>query len=189
MERTATIKLDIDGVMRDCVTPLLDIYNAEFGESVVYADIKDWDIGKFLKHNKKYGEYFAKHPVEIFENSPMYHENIPEVVKALQEKYIIHVTTNQFKGLEGHTINWLHNNNIPYDNISFARDKTIISGGMLIDDGLHNLEASVKNGETAICFDQPWNQEWKGHRIKRLDELLSDGIIHTTKYYDMNRNR
>ena len=35
-----TIKLDVDGVLRDCVTPLLKEYNAMFNKNVKYDDIK-----------------------------------------------------------------------------------------------------------------------------------------------------
>ena len=55
--------------------------------------------------------------------------------------------------------------------MSFAKDKRVIAGDILIDDGIHNLEASVDT-EIPICFNQPWNKEWKGLRINKLEELI-----------------
>jgi len=167
--RRTTIKLDVDGVLRDCVTPLLDIYNKKHDDNVKYSEIKGWDIGQYLKKDEEYKNYFTKYPEQIFRDAPMYNPNTVEILKSIQEKYKIHITTSQFKGLEGHTVTWLHKHNIPYDYLSFAKDKNVVTGDILVDDGVHNLEAS--NTETNICFTQPWNSEWKGDRVNSLEEL------------------
>ena len=167
--RKTTIKLDVDGVLRDCVTPLLDIYNKKHDDNVKYSEIKSWDIGQYLKKDEEYKNYFTKYPEQIFRDSPMYNPDTASILKSIQEKYKIHITTHQFKGLENYTVEWLHKNNIPYDYISFAKDKNVVKGNILIDDGVHNLDGDL--GEVQICYSQPWNTEWKGLRVYGLEEL------------------
>jgi len=169
-----TIKLDVDGVLRDVVTPLLEIYNDTYKDNVKHDDIIEWDISKFLKYDAKYNNMFAEYPEHIFRDGKLYNPNTSRILRELQTEYNIHITTHQFKGLEIYTVEWLYKHKIPYDYLSFAKDKTRIRGDFLIDDGEHNLNTSL-SFEEAICFDQPWNQKWNGRRIKTLDELIKRG--------------
>lgn len=172
-----TIKLDIDGVLRDCVTPLLDIYNKKFKENVKYENIAGWDIGEYLTKDPNYAKYFTEYPNEIFRDGPLYNPDTSEILNKINEKYDIHIVTHQFKGLEAHTIQWLHKHKIPYDAITFTKNKKIILGKYLIDDATHNIRDN--NGyEIPVVFDQPWNKGMRGYkRISSLEELatLLDG--------------
>ena len=110
-----TIKLDIDGVLRDCVTPLLEIYNDVHGDNVQHDDIIGWDISKFLRYDTKYNNMFTEYPEHIFRDAKLYNPNTVKILKELQKTYDIHIVTHQFKGLEGYTMEWLYRNKIPYD--------------------------------------------------------------------------
>ena len=175
--RQITIKLDVDGVLRDCVTPLLKEYNKKYGEDVKYEDVKGWDIGAYIPKDPHYAKYFTDYPEKIFRDAPMYNPRTAEILSKIQKHYKIHIVTHQFKGLEGHTVEWLHKNNIPYDAISFAKDKSSIDGMILVDDAIHNLEAS--NSNYNICFTQPWNTDYKGMRVDSLEGLANMLSVHS----------
>lgn len=172
-KKSKIIKLDVDGVIRDCTTPLLKIYNKLSDDNVKYEQLSDWNYDVNFKNGHRYSDLFLAHPKEIFENAPLYEENIVDILNTIKHNgYLIHITTHQYHGLEKYTVNWLHKNNIPYDYMSFVKDKTLVYGDVMIEDALHNLEASKKIGEQTICVDRPWNQEWVGPRIKKLEELI-----------------
>jgi 5'(3')-deoxyribonucleotidase len=54
----------------------------------------------------------------------------------------------------------------------FLKEKYLMKIDLLVDDAVHNLQAAVVNSNTIpICVDQPWNQNWNGHRIQNIEEL------------------
>lgn len=166
------LKLDCDGVLRDCVTPLLNIYNNMYNDNIKHSNITTWNMSEFLGKNATYPDFFNSFPKEIFQDGRLYDEKTVDILNRVKEFYNIHIVTHQFKGLEVYTVKWLYNNKIPYDYLSFVKDKTQIKGDVLLDDAEHNLEDSCENNEIAVCFDQPWNKNWKGLRIKKLEDLI-----------------
>ena len=107
-----TIKLDVDGVLRDCISPLLKLYNTKYNQNVKHEDISEWNINKFIPLNPHYKDYFNNHAEEIFRNSPIYNPDIPFQIHNLHNKFNIHIVTSQYKGLEKHTAHWLNENGI-----------------------------------------------------------------------------
>ena len=69
------------------------------------------------------------------------------------------------------TLQWLEHYSIPYDGIFFTHKKTHVRGDILIDDCVSHLEEAKAVGMRAICFDQLYNQEWTGERVKSLAEI------------------
>lgn len=61
------------------------------------------------------------------------------------------------------TIDFLEDNNIPYDDLLIMQKKHLVKTDILLDDALHNLN-SFKYG-APVCFNQPWNQEYSGYRV------------------------
>ena len=87
--------------------------------------------------------------------------------------YNVHIVTHQFPGNEKYTLNWLYYNNIPFDSLSFTRDKTKILAHIAIDDYVGNLNDYSMNGYRAIAIRQPWNKEWSGESYKDIGEAVN----------------
>jgi len=166
-----TIKMDVDGVLRNMVQPLLDITNAIYNNAYTHDDVKKWVFNESLNPDVKYEKFFNSHAVELFQEAPLYNPNTRMLLEQLNRQYKIHIVTHQWKGNEKYTINWLEEHGIPYDGLTFVKDKTRVFGHYLVDDAIHNLKAEVES--TPIVFDQPWNQISTFDRVVDLEDLVS----------------
>lgn len=97
-----------------------------------------------------------------------------ERVRALG--HTIHIVTDRSAGSPGNaqaaTIRWFHEHELPYDTITFARDKTIANVDFFIDDRLENYDVLHLAGRRVYLLNRPWNQQtddWPYRR--RLDSL------------------
>lgn len=71
------------------------------------------------------------------------------------------------------------------DNFIAAKRKDMLDLDVLIDDGLHNLQAAKAKGVVGVAFDRPWNKDWDGARVKSWDEVPS--LL--SHIYDMKNSR
>lgn len=84
------------------------------------------------------------------------------VLYELQERgHTIHLVTHRMFGDRSvqNTEDWLKQNNIPFDTITFAKDKTVIPVDLFFEDNVDNYNALVDAGTAAVLFDRPWNQD------------------------------
>jgi hypothetical protein len=107
-------------------------------------------------------------------------------IKALG--HTIHIVTDRSAGEPGNaqaaTIKWLHAHDLPYDTVTFARDKTIANVDMFIDDKLDNYDALQMAGTLVYLLDRPWNQQedaWPFRRRIFSLEQYGDIIEHGFK--------
>ena len=75
----------------------------------------------------------------------------------LHEKgyYIVIVTNQEYLYNKTDTLMWLDNNNIYYDSIIFTSKKNLISGDIVVDDNIQNLD--MCNEIRKVCIDAPFN--------------------------------
>ena len=53
-------------------------------------------------------------------------------------------------------------------------DKSEFEGDYLLDDRCPELENILQGRKSVpVCFDQPWNQDWKGLRVHNYQEFLN----------------
>ena len=69
------------------------------------------------------------------------------------------------------TVGWLDKHRIPYRDICFLGNKPDVGADVYIDDGPHNIIQLRAAGFNAIVFDQPYNQDLDGPRVKDWAEL------------------
>ena len=102
-----------------------------------------------------------------------------QALRVLYRKYDIHIVTARSAVLQVGKVKtywqidtaiWLHENVIPHKGLHFTKQKALIPG-ILIDDHVGNLKEASVYGQRAICFDQPWNQEWQGERATSWLEI------------------
>ena len=161
MDYKPTLAIDVDGVLRDNLQIICDIYNREFDEQKKVEDIKDFRTEiSFPKIEERYGcsankWLFQDHSKEIFLDAPQF-EHVTENIEKLKEYFSIIICTYQKTDLNKiHTIQWLTNNGIQYDSIFFAKDKTRLICDLFVDDNDWNFIGS--NAQFGVLIDAPYN--------------------------------
>ena len=109
-----------------------------------------------------------------------------ERVKALG--HTVHIVTDRSAGSPGNaqaaTVRWFHEYQLPYDSITFARDKTVANVDMFIDDRIENYDAMHMAGVRVFLLDRPWNQqkdEWPYRRRVHSLEEYGDFVEFATR--------
>lgn len=167
MERIA---VDMDQVMCDLLTPWLNKYNREYGDSLKTSDITKWNFHELTKCGKRIYEYLDD--PDLFLNLPII-EDSQIVLKKLSEKFEVFVATSpwNYRNIEPKW-QWLqqHFSFIPEKNYVFARNKGIINADYLIDDKALNF---VGFGGQGILFDAPHNKnEVDFPRVNNWQEVM-----------------
>lgn len=178
-KKIKNIGLDLDG----CIFPFTENFT-EYAEEKLKRKLpvpQSFEIAHWWNiSNTRFNEIYQSFILEDgFSNQP--YEYSSEVTKELKKlDYNIFIITHRIfpefnsavkvKSVES-TTSWLEYNNIQYDNLLFLKEKFLMNVDLLVDDAVHNLQAAVISNTIPICVDQPWNQDWKGHRISNIREL------------------
>jgi 5'(3')-deoxyribonucleotidase len=178
------ILVDVDGVVADLVTPILERVNKATNSSVKYDDIT-----KFYFLDPKH-KILTKEQSEVARASfsePGLVESL-SVIPGSQEGIqklrdlghdIIWVTSpwKESKTWCWERTRWLKEHfDTHSDDIIFASRKEKIPGKVFIDDRVKNVEAwQSKMGGAALLYDQPWNQDC--NKVKRFTWQNIDGLI------------
>lgn len=161
----ARILFDIDDVLYPCVDTIRDYLVSDYEYTLDELPTPStWDIHKHwgMSHEKLWnlvsqgvneGHIFAV-------GKPI--PGSAEAVRSLKDEgHKIHLVTARVGGDRGlserWTVEWLNDNNIPYDSLTFSQDKTIIPVDFALDDRAENFTALNLHCR-AFLMDQPWNQ-------------------------------
>lgn len=167
-----TIAVDIDGVLRDFVSALIESYKKDFPGHEVQP-VTEWGLEKFFPIGKGIYSYaFTERRVEVFEKAKPYDKAKEFVAELRRRGHHVCLLTTQPRANEHLTLNWLVLMGIEYDSIVFSSRKDLFRFDVLLDDAEHNLRAVRSAGARAICFDRPWNQKWDGERVTSYEEFL-----------------
>ena len=172
--------VDIDGVLSDTVEAGLYFFNSQFNTKYLRYDIREYN--PLLKVNSKgetvpFGEYLVDRLK--YNTFHRYLRPMPGASQVLHELvidgYEIVLATARAEDTRSLTIAWLANNNIPYHDLQFRKDKENMAGDLLIEDHRDTL---VKwNGwedntayplRIGLLFDASYNQgnlPWPLRRI------------------------
>lgn len=160
----AKFGIDIDEVLRALLPGMLELYNSEYGESMAYNDVKEFDVDKsFTKIKEKTGEsaskwFFQKNSHFLFAESPAIEGSVAAIKQLRENGHQVFLVTYQKSNLNKlHTLEWLEENEVEYDGICFVKDKTIIHLDYLIDDNDWNfIKCNCKHG---ILINAPYNKD------------------------------
>ena len=158
------VKIDMDGVIRDILTPMCDIYNHLCKENVQPKDINVYNVNEFFvkmwdeflfKPSDHFFNYMAN---DVFLNKAKPYEGVREAILRLQEvgfKVVI-VTWQETLKNKLLALEFLDRYNIPYDDICFTRDKYMIGGDVLIDDNPEFLD-DPRDKSLKLCVEYAYN--------------------------------
>ena len=159
------ILLDVDEVLRPIMSEVIKIYNKEHKTNIKFEDIKKWGLSNTFPLIDDDEHFFKFHSEQIFSQPDPYPFS-PDIVYDLYRNHEVVIVSSQFDGLEDLTLDWLKKHDFKFHNIFFEKDKSLIKGDVMIDDGVHNLiNSSCKYN---ICVDRPWNKDFEGIRARSL---------------------
>lgn len=167
------LNIDIDGVIRNIIPNLIQTYKEQYDiySKLKEEDIKTHDVTVEMPLIKDVKEYLLYNAEYIFELSKPYPGALEFLDQLKSQRHTIQIVTNQIPPTEINTMKWLNEYSVPYDSLHFARDKTVVKGEILFDDKIKNLEACV-NETIPIVMDRPWNQKFKGLRVKQYQDFF-----------------
>lgn len=86
----------------------------------------------------------------------------------------LHIITDRSFGSRSqeNTIEWLSEHRIPFDTLTFSRDKTLIPVDTFIDDRVENYDALEAFGSNPFLYDRPWNQGHPARRVTSWNEFV-----------------
>lgn len=186
--RNKVIKVDVDGVIRDMVSAMCQIYNQEFGQNICVCDVVDYNVNNGFKEiEKRYNiqpkdYFFHKHAKAVFLDNAKPFPLVQEALQLLKEHgYKIVITTWQFS-IENirHTIDFIEKYNIIYDDICFTRDKWLVKSDYIIDDNPEFL-LEPKEISTKICIRHPYNECIE-------DAICCNSLMDAAKYIIAKQN-
>jgi 5'(3')-deoxyribonucleotidase len=162
------IGVDVDCVLRDIISSSFGVYQRFYDSSynLSHKDVNDYFYEKYMPKINSLRDFYYSHAEDVFLKASAYNRVVDDLNFLKRSGNKIHVVTNQLKGLESLTLEWLSNNDVLYDGVHFVEDKNLVKCDVLVDDYVKNLRG-FKNG-VPVCFDQPYNKEWKKERVYSL---------------------
>lgn len=163
------VLLDFDEVINTMVHHWVDTLNCIYGTSVNVEDVNEWDMRKSFPTLTEDEIYNPLH-LQAFWNGveimPGAKEGIKTLLSLGHEIYIVtsaHPDTIKWKA------EWLQRElpEIPWSHVVVASNKSLVTGDVLVDDGLHNL---YSGDYIKVLFDKPWNR--KVDQSKFTDTIL-----------------
>jgi 5'(3')-deoxyribonucleotidase len=177
---TLVIGVDMDGVLADQVTGILDVANARYGTSLSYEDVREWrlpigstDIAELIAAEMADTVYVGDMPV---------HPGAKRMMQTLEERGRAYVVTARPPVAEPATQDWLLLNRIPHNGLILAEEgkKHLHALDVLIDDYTGNIAAFLDNGPgRAILVDQPWNRD-----REHLEKYITNGRLQVVSSLD-----
>ena len=163
-----TIACDVDGTIADLHTSWLNLYNADYNDTLTPEDIHAWNMANCVKPE-------CGNKIFDYLNCPSLYDNVLPIegalgaVTALREAghRVVFVTSSN-AAQAGRKLTWLIDNGFlpnahTFPDYIVANDKSLIRADMIIDDGVHNLrQFQVKHSHYRILFTQPHNLSENG---------------------------
>lgn len=176
------IGVDIDEVMFDFVGSLREWLHFQYGcqyhfmpEPIRWDFAADWGLTKAEFDDACYagvdaGFIFAR-------GVPLPGTEV--ALRQLASLGRIHLVTNRRFGPKTrvNTLRWLGRYGLPYDTLTFTKDKTRVPADIYIDDKPENYDLLDQAGYNPFLRDHPWNQHHFGRRVYDwrgfIDEVLA----------------
>lgn len=164
---------DMDDVICDLMTPWLSAINAVSGESLRREDITDWDVGRFTRiGNQAYQFIHEPWLYGSLRLMPGAARVLGRLIDAGHDIYILTAAVPEAATPKAHWVDehlpWLGHRRmwLGHDKWRLARP-----GALMVDDKPANIRDWRAAGGIGLVFDQPWNQDVTGPRVRSWPEL------------------
>lgn len=167
--RKIVVLVDMDDVMCNFVESLCSWLNKEYQTNVTKQDITEWDLRKFFP-TLSVDEIFDPTHTDDFWKTVAPIDGSQEFIRKLMKNdaYDVYICTSSDYRTIKHKFDWVLKRYFPYiswKQVIITKNKSMVRGDILIDDGVHNLEnTSFKK----ILMSTPSNQNY---------DAVSNGMI------------
>ncbi|MGW5267214.1 5' nucleotidase, NT5C type [Rhodococcus sp. NPDC003994] len=173
----ATIGIDLDGVLYDFGTAIADYYSRAHGvrrdtlpAPTHWHFYRDWgltddDFRQLCNDAADARQLWERHIVHRDDNIAL---------RRLRDAgHRIHIITARDAGTDPAitriaTIQWLYWNDVPHDNITFSKDKTVVTTDWFLEDNVGNYDALDAAGSRPVLIDRAWNQDADHPRFRSV---------------------
>ena len=176
------VGIDIDGVLRDFVAQVCEVYFEHTLGHVDEYDLSNWGFvqkyyidGESLA-NKIWGT--GELAEDVFYKAPAYTGTKTAYQQFCDDPNMqVYIVSSQPNGLEEYTDRWLkdHGFDKHYSTI-YTGKKLEAPCQALIDDGSHNIKEYEENLRTGIIIDRPWNRKYD-HPLRAQDLFEAYNIL------------
>lgn len=167
------IGIDIDGVLTNLYRFYLD-YGCKYSyEKHLNGIIRDdvLNIEQILGLDKSEHSKFWHRNLKYYRNKKYTREFAPEIIRKLKKQgNEIHIITARREDERKWTTKWLKENRISFDKLVMTEEKLEYcmqnNIDLMIEDNPNNIER-ISTVIPVICYDNTWNKQCKGKKIKR----------------------
>lgn len=177
------IGLDLDDTTFEYIKGIKSVVEMERG---TLPEVTTWDFDSWGLTRDEYEGYHKKlvssGAVALLKPLPY---AVP-VIQRLAKKHRIRFITARFRPKFNHanmlryTGECLDANEIPYNDICFVSPKSDVHADIYLDDSPTIIKELQDAGKNVVIFDQPYNRELPGQRVKNwleFEDIISKGEL------------
>ena len=184
-KRKIVIGVDLDGVCANYYDALRNHVASRNGIPAdqieeIYPDPSSYDMNEWPDFEQNFVKYHSDAVSNgIFKTMTAIPGASYTLWKLNEEGYHLRIITSRFvkHGQNGQVISdtafWLDQNDIPYRDIMFVKDKADVYADVYIDDSPENIIKLRETGRNAIVFNAGYNQMLDGLRANNWDEVYA----------------
>jgi uncharacterized HAD superfamily protein len=166
--------MDLDGVVCNYAIPLIQEFSKRHNHHYSLKDVKTFGLSDIGGTEKEICDIVKQH-----QNDGTYRNLRPirGAIKGLKEIHknsSIHIITYREGKARADTITWLEEKGVPYDTITFTKDKSefcnLLYLDRMVDDYVDFIDDIVKKAPQTlpIIFTQPWNKDYNNDDVIRI---------------------
>ncbi len=156
------LAIDIDSTLHPYWDQLAAIARRRFGIDLPYDTQHTWAIDR-LAPEQLHACVEETHRADLVLSAEPYPGAVEAISAWREQGHFIHITSHRSTGAHPHTLEWLQQIGLPFDELYCSFDKISrcveIGIDVLIDDSPVNLAAAVEAGITAATIEHPWNRD------------------------------
>ena len=170
MRNNLTVLIDLDDTMTHLCRAWCKWLNRRYGTNVTESDIGGWDVSNYFPSLNEAQVFEPLHTdsfwreVEPAEDAPLY------VKRLIDDGFDVYICTASLFDTIKAKFEYVLGRYFPFiswDMVIVAKNKQLINGDILIDDGIHNLEGGAYE---KILMSAPHNRNYdaESHGMTRV---------------------
>jgi len=171
------IAIDLDDTTWEFNEPILARYNKKYDDTLMFDELTDWDVTKFIKPECK--NYFKEFVTEdLFKNDIIIDDDVVRKLTTLNDKADIFFVTAAISK----TLPWRYEKLKQYlpwvkdEQLIKLKNKNLFKCDVLIDD---NADNCMYCHSVSYLINKPWNKnisvnERTCKRVNRITEAIDD---------------
>ena len=173
------IGVDIDNVIAATDKKIRQLIKEYFGIDSTQSDITNWHYSLSLPMTPQDEQFIFD---QFHDQACLDVRVLPGARQSLNELarlFQIYLITNRPPTSKAITRSWLHKKRLPYDQVFFLQDKSILAHQLyfVVEDRLETALSFINLGVPVFLFDYPWNrapEQPNLHRVNSWSAVLSN---------------